>query len=37
MHRRLVGTLFVSATLIALFFLFALASVRLEGLAGPNP
>ena len=37
MHRRLVSALFVSAALISLFFLFALASVRLEGLAGATP
>ena len=37
MRRRLVGALFVSAALIALFFLLALASLRLEGLAGITP
>jgi len=37
MHRHLVGALFVGAPLIVLFFLFALASVRLGGLAGATP
>jgi hypothetical protein len=37
MHRHLVRAVFVGATLIALFLLFALASVRLEGLAGATP
>ena len=37
MHRRLTGAVFVGASLIALFFLLALASVRLGGLAGATP
>ena len=37
MHRPPAAPVFLGASLIALLFLFALASVRLEGLAGATP